>query len=152
MLASGEVRGRELLIAHMSGPGCRLGEARLSDLDLQTQAFHDVLSSTHLLVSQLLVPRVGGGRVCLREWQVLTDRVRREVTRAGMADAVDTLRAIIGRGEDGRSMRATVMAKVTTVSTPDRCTCSAPIQIPKAATNCRTMTLGASVAGRVAAL
>ena len=78
--------------------------------DLQTQAFHDVLSSTHLLVSQLLVPRVGGGRVCLREWQVLTDRVRREVARAGMADAVDTLRAIIGRGEDGRSMRATVMA------------------------------------------
>ena len=39
MLASGEARGRELLLAHMSGPGCRLGEARLSDLDLQTQAF-----------------------------------------------------------------------------------------------------------------
>ena len=39
MLASGDARGRELLLAHMSGPGCRLGEARLSDLDLQTQAF-----------------------------------------------------------------------------------------------------------------
>ncbi|WP_066922519.1 ATPase, T2SS/T4P/T4SS family [Methylobacterium sp. CCH5-D2] len=78
--------------------------------DLQVQAFHDVLSSTHLLVSQLLVPRVGGGRVCLREWQVLTDRVRREVARAGMAEAVDTLRAILERGEDGRSMKATVMA------------------------------------------
>ncbi|KMO42119.1 secretion system protein E [Methylobacterium variabile] len=80
--------------------------------DLQVQAFHDVLASTHLLVSQLLVPRVGGGRVCLREWQVLTDRVRREVARGGMADAVDTLRTIIGRGEDGRSMRVTVMAAV----------------------------------------
>ncbi|MDP4025780.1 ATPase, T2SS/T4P/T4SS family [Methylobacterium sp. NEAU 140] len=78
--------------------------------DLQVQAFHDVLASTHLLVSQLLVPRVGGGRVCLREWQVLTDRVRREVARAGMAEAVDSLRAIIARGEDGRSMRATVTA------------------------------------------
>lgn len=78
--------------------------------DLQVQAFHDVLASTHLLVSQLLVPRVGGGRVCLRECQVLTDRVRREVARAGMADAVDTLRTIIGRGEDGRSMRVTVTA------------------------------------------
>ncbi|NGM38041.1 MULTISPECIES: type IV pilus twitching motility protein PilT [Methylobacterium] len=78
--------------------------------DLQVQAFHDVLASTHLLVSQLLVPRVGGGRVCLREWQVLTDRVRREVARAGMAEAVDTLRAIIGRGEDGRSMKVTVLA------------------------------------------
>ncbi|SEP49166.1 defect in organelle trafficking protein DotB [Methylobacterium sp. ap11] len=76
--------------------------------DLQVQAFHDVLSSTHMLVSQLLVPKVGGGRVCLREWQVLTDQVRREVARIGMAEAVETLRAIIGRGEDGRSMKVTV--------------------------------------------
>jgi defect in organelle trafficking protein DotB len=78
--------------------------------DLQVQAFHDVLSSTHLLVSQLLVPKVGGGRVCLREWQVLTDPVRREVARAGMAEAVETLRTIIARGEDGRSMKVTVMS------------------------------------------
>jgi len=76
--------------------------------DLQVQAFHDVLSSTHMLVSQLLVPKVGGGRICLREWQVLTDQVRREVARIGMAEAVDTLRAIIARGEDGRSMKVTV--------------------------------------------
>ncbi|MCF4130139.1 type IV pilus twitching motility protein PilT [Methylobacterium sp. SyP6R] len=76
--------------------------------DLQVQAFHDVLSSTHMLVSQLIVPKVGGGRVCLREWQVLTDQVRREVARIGMAEAVDTLRAIIARGEDGRSMKVTV--------------------------------------------
>ena len=76
--------------------------------DLQVQAFHDVLTSTHLLVSQLLVPKVGGGRVCLREWQVLTDPVRREVARAGMAEAVETLRTIIARGEDGRSMKVTV--------------------------------------------
>ncbi len=76
--------------------------------DLQVQAFHDVLSSTHMLVSQLLVPKVGGGRVCLREWQVLTDQVRREVARIGMAEAVETLRTIIGRGEDGRSMKVTV--------------------------------------------
>ncbi len=80
--------------------------------DLQVQAFHDVLTSTHMLVSQLLVPKVGGGRVCLREWQVLTDQVRREVARAGMAEAVDTLRAIIARGEDGRSMKVTVMTAI----------------------------------------
>ena len=76
--------------------------------DLQIQAFHDVLGSSHLLVSQLLVPRVGGGRVCLREWQVLTNPVRREVARAGMAESAETMRAIIGRGEDGRSMKVTV--------------------------------------------
>lgn len=76
--------------------------------DLQTQAFHDVLGSSHLLVSQLLVPRVGGGRVCLREWQVLTNPVRREVARAGMAESVEALREIIGRRQDGRSMKDTV--------------------------------------------
>ena len=76
--------------------------------DLQIQAFHDVLGSSHLLVSQLLVPRVGGGRVCLREWQVLTNPVRREVARAGMAESVETLREIIGRRQDGRSMKDTV--------------------------------------------
>ena len=76
--------------------------------DLQIQAFHDVLGSSHLLVSQLLVPRVGGGRFCLREWQVLTNPVRREVARAGMAESAETMRAIIGRGEDGRSMKVTV--------------------------------------------
>ncbi len=78
--------------------------------ELQDQAFHDVLTTTHLLVSQLLVPRIGGGRICLREWQVLTDPVRRELSRAGMAHSVDTLRAVIERGQDGRSMRNTVTA------------------------------------------
>lgn len=80
---------------------------------LQHQAFHDILATTHLMVSQLLVPRVGGGRICLREWQVLTDPIRREVARAGMAQAVDTLRAIIERREDGQSMKATVTDALT---------------------------------------
>jgi defect in organelle trafficking protein DotB len=78
--------------------------------DLQIQAFHDVLATTHMVVSQLLVPRVGGGRVCLREWQVLTDPIRREVSRAGMEHSIDTLRTIIQRGDEGRSMKATVFA------------------------------------------
>ncbi|MGN8096818.1 type IV pilus twitching motility protein PilT [Methylobacterium sp. 22177] len=78
--------------------------------DLQIQAFHDVLATTHMVVSQLLVPRVGGGRVCLREWQVLTDPIRREVSRAGMEHSIDTLRTIIQRGDEGQSMKATVFA------------------------------------------
>lgn len=39
MLPPGEANGRDLLIAHNSGGRYRLGDARLSDLDLQTQAF-----------------------------------------------------------------------------------------------------------------
>ncbi len=39
MLKSGTATGRDMLIAHASGTRCRLGDARLSDLDLQTHAF-----------------------------------------------------------------------------------------------------------------
>ncbi|MET0428446.1 MAG: ATPase, T2SS/T4P/T4SS family [Microvirga sp.] len=78
--------------------------------DLQSPAFHDILSTTHMLVSQLLVPRIGGGRICLREWQVLTDPVRREISKAGIEHSVDTVRRLIQRNEDGRSMKTTVLA------------------------------------------
>ena len=39
MLPRGAAKGRNLVIAHATGTRCRLGDARLSDLDLQTQAF-----------------------------------------------------------------------------------------------------------------
>ncbi len=76
--------------------------------DLQSQGFHDVLATTHMIVSQVLVPKVGGGRVCLREWQVLTDDIRREIEREGMERSPATMQAIIRRNENGRSMDRTV--------------------------------------------
>jgi defect-in-organelle-trafficking protein DotB len=76
--------------------------------DLQSQGFHDVLATTHMIVSQVLVPKVGGGRVCLREWQVLTDEIRREVEREGMERSAVTMQSIIRRNEGGRSMDRTV--------------------------------------------
>lgn len=76
--------------------------------DLQSHAFHDVLATTHMLVSQLLVPRRAGGRICLREWLVLTEPARREVSRAGMEHSIESVHAILQRGEDGRSMKTTV--------------------------------------------
>ena len=39
MLPRGAAKGRTLVIAHATSTRCRLGDARLSDLDLQTQAF-----------------------------------------------------------------------------------------------------------------
>ena len=76
--------------------------------DLQSQGFHDVLATTHMIVSQVLVPKVGGGRVCLREWQVLTDEIRCEVEREGMERSAVTMQSIIRRNEGGRSMDRTV--------------------------------------------
>lgn len=80
--------------------------------DQQVPGFYDVVSSTHLLVSQVLVPRVGGGRTCLREWQLITEDVRLEVERAGPSGAFERMREIIGRGEGGRPMSATVARKL----------------------------------------
>ena len=76
--------------------------------DLQSQGFHDVLGTTHMIVSQVLVPRMDGGRVCLREWQVLSEDIRREVEREGMERSATTMQAIIRRNEGGRSMDRTV--------------------------------------------
>lgn len=76
--------------------------------DLQAQGFYDVLATTHMIVSQVLVPKVGGGRVCLREWQVITDDIRRAVEREGLERSPATLQAIIRRNEGGRSMDRTV--------------------------------------------
>lgn len=76
--------------------------------EMQFQAFHDVLSTVRLLISQVLVPRVGGGRTCLREWQVVTDPVRREISEAGPEHATVVTRDIVDRDVDGRSMRSTV--------------------------------------------
>ena len=76
--------------------------------DLQVQGFHDVLATMHMIVSQVLVPKLGGGRTCLREWQLVTDEVRREVEREGMERSPGTMQAIIRRNEGGRSMDRSV--------------------------------------------
>jgi hypothetical protein len=39
MFRSGTADGRDLFIAHSSASRCRLGDAQLSDLDVQTHAF-----------------------------------------------------------------------------------------------------------------
>ncbi|MFG1270549.1 ATPase, T2SS/T4P/T4SS family [Xanthobacter sp. DSM 14520] len=80
--------------------------------DQQVPGFFDVVSSTHLLVSQVLVPSVAGGRTCLREWQLITEDVRLEVERAGPSGAFERMRDIIARGEAGRPMSATVARKL----------------------------------------
>lgn len=76
--------------------------------ELQAPGFFDVVASTHLMVSQVLVARRGGGRVCLREFQLMTEDVRQEVEIAGPLGAFEKMQEIIQRGEGGRCMRETV--------------------------------------------
>lgn len=79
--------------------------------DQQGPAFYDVLWSTHLIVSQVLVPKLGGGRVCLREWQVLTPELKRMLEAAGPGRAFEALQSEIRKGEAGRAMIETVRLK-----------------------------------------
>lgn len=81
----------------------------------QNQAFYDVVATTHMLVSQRLVDRADGpGKVCLREWQVITDDVRKQLEEAGPERHVRRLQEIIDAPDNpsGRSMRETVLRRV----------------------------------------
>ena len=81
----------------------------------QNQAFYDVVATTHMLISQRLVDRAdGAGKICLREWQVFTDDVRRQLEEAGPERHVRRLQEIIDApgNPSGRSMRETVLRRV----------------------------------------
>lgn len=78
--------------------------------ELQEQAFYDLLGTTHMLVSQVLVDRTDGGKACLREWQVLTPEVVRKLEDAGPRGHFDVLNRVMEDPDSGsgRSMRLTV--------------------------------------------
>ena len=81
----------------------------------QNQAFYDVVATTHMLVSQRLVDRAGGtGKICLREWQVINDDVRKQLEEAGPERHVRRLQEIIDApgNSSGRSMRETVLMRL----------------------------------------
>lgn len=78
--------------------------------DQQDQAVVDLLETTRLVISQLLVPKVGGGRLCLREWFLLNDDVVQHVIVGGLQNNARAIRELIDRGEAGRSMAAAVAA------------------------------------------
>lgn len=75
--------------------------------ELQSNAFHKIVPATHMLVSQVLVDRIGGGRVCCREWLVIDDDLRDRVEAAGLKGHVAVLRDALKSGR-GQSMLVTV--------------------------------------------
>jgi Tfp pilus assembly protein, pilus retraction ATPase PilT len=74
----------------------------------QTQAFHDILTTTQLLISQLLVPKVGGGRICLREWLVIDEAIRQEILKYPIEQNNSIMRKLIEKNSNARSMDKTV--------------------------------------------
>lgn len=75
---------------------------------MQDAAYADLLQTMHMVVSQVLVPRIGGGRICLREWFIFDEDARRELERHGRREGISAMRNILNRGEVGRSMLTTV--------------------------------------------
>lgn len=64
----------------------------------QHQALANILDTTRVMVSQVLVPAVAGGLTCLREWIILDDALRQAVLDAGPAGATAALRRALAAG------------------------------------------------------
>ncbi len=72
----------------------------------QDQALADLLETTKLIIFQQLVPAIGGGRVCLREWLIVDDSVRDAVFSSQRVAVTRVLRGLINSGTAGRSLAA----------------------------------------------
>lgn len=76
--------------------------------EMQSQAFEMAVATTHMIVSQVLVRDTKGGRVCLREWVVLDDDARQELTKVGFLGSRAFLYDLMTRGGSGKPMKSTV--------------------------------------------
>ena len=76
--------------------------------EMQSQAFEMAVATTHMIVSQVLVRDTKGGRVCLREWVVLNDDARQELTKVGFLGSRAFLYDLMSRGGSGKPMKTTV--------------------------------------------
>jgi defect-in-organelle-trafficking protein DotB len=78
------------------------------DMTHQTQAFADIIMNTRILMSQTLVKRVGGGRVCLRDWMIIDPKRRELLMKAGPADHVLLMQEWMESGDKAQSMRTSI--------------------------------------------
>lgn len=82
-------------------------------VDQHMQAFSDLTDTSRLLMSQTLVPRSDReGRICLREWLVLTDEIRERILDAGLVDHVRVIREIMGSDPLHQPMSRSVQAEL----------------------------------------
>lgn len=80
----------------------------ICDIAQQQQVFSDLAMNTRLLMSQTLMPKVGGGLICLRDWIVIDPDRGEEILDAGMAGHTKVMRRWMEEGVRARSMRTSV--------------------------------------------
>tara|TARA_R110000737_G_scaffold127218_3_gene159763 strand:- start:21228 stop:22421 length:1194 start_codon:yes stop_codon:yes gene_type:complete len=76
--------------------------------EMQEQVFSSLSLNSRILMSQLLVKRIGGGRVCLRDWCVLDPFRSAELLTAGKVGHVAVLQKWMEHGDRARSMRRSI--------------------------------------------
>ena len=75
----------------------------------QSQAFEMAVATTHMVVSQVLVPhRSGKSRICMREWVILDDERRQELLKVGFLGSSGYLAELMQSRKGGKSMRDSV--------------------------------------------
>lgn len=74
----------------------------------QHQAFTDIVQICRLLMSQTLVAKKGGGRVCLRDWLIITPDRQEQLLEAGYANHAKLMKQWMVSGENGRDMLTTI--------------------------------------------
>jgi defect-in-organelle-trafficking protein DotB len=80
----------------------------LCESSQQRQVFSDLAMNARLLMSQTLMPKLGGGLVCLRDWIVIDPDRGEALLDAGPSDHVKIMREWMERGDRARSMRRSV--------------------------------------------
>lgn len=78
------------------------------DASQKEQAFADLCANARILMSQTLVPRVGGGRVCLRDWIVIDPDRGDELLDAGIGQHARLMRRWMEDGDRARSMKSSI--------------------------------------------
>lgn len=89
------------------------------DMHQQAQAFAEIAMNCRILMSQTLVKRVGGGRVCLRDWVVIDPERAEALIDVGPTQHVPLLQKWMESGERGRSMKASILKEVEAGSITD---------------------------------
>ena len=80
----------------------------LCESSQQRQVFSDLAMNTRLLMSQTLMPKLGGGLICLRDWIVIDPDRGEALLDAGPSDHVKIMRAWMEQADRARSMRHSV--------------------------------------------
>lgn len=78
------------------------------DLNQQQQVFPEIVLNCRVLMSQTLVARVGGGRVCLRDWVVIDPIRAEELIDLGPTKHVSLIRRWMEEGDRAQSMKTTI--------------------------------------------